>query len=323
MHSSLVFGASRGFRQFMDTVDEYAASPWPILILGETGVGKELIARRIHEKSSLRAQVFLPVNCGAIPGSLFESELFGYERGAFSGAIQNHRGLIRTANGGSLFLDEVGELDLGVQSKLLRWLDSGEIRAVGSTRLERTSVRLIAATHVDLPSAVAEKSFRLDLLCRLSVLVLRVPPLRERPEDIVLIAENFLDEHQVNHSPEDLEPLMGFPWPGNIRQLRNLLLRAVARGTNRLSCRLIQDLLCEEAQMGYSIQKEPLEELLESPLAAVEKRVIMDRIHRCNGNKKQAAKELGIAKSTLHEKLRRWTQPARTGLRLDSRPIAL
>jgi two-component system, NtrC family, response regulator AtoC len=305
MQQFLIPGISRVFRKLLETVDEYAKTPWPVLILGETGVGKELIARRLHQHSAVSAKAFLPINCGALPPSLFESELFGYERGAFSGAMQSQKGLIRSAGGGTLFLDEIGELEVGLQSKLLRWLDSGEVRAVGGTRLEQAPARLVAATHVDLPRSVAHGSFRLDLLERLGVLTLRVPALRERSEDIAPLAVSFLEQHGARYESTDLEMLTHAPWPGNVRQLRNVILRAVARGRGVLTRSLLAEILREESELSELLQQSN-RDILDSPLAEVEKRVIINRINRCQGNKKRAAKELGIAKSTLHEKIRKW-----------------
>jgi transcriptional regulator with PAS, ATPase and Fis domain len=305
MQQAFISGCSRAFRKLLETVDDYASTPWPVLILGETGVGKELIARRLHQRSAFSAKGFLPINCGALPPALFESELFGYERGAFSGALQSQKGLIRSAAGGTLFLDEIGELETPLQTKLLRWLDSGEVRAVGSTRVETAQARLIAATHVDLPQAVAAGQFRLDLLERLGVLTLRVPSLRERPEDIVVLAAAFLDAHKALYEPADLELLVDWPWPGNVRQLRNVILRAVARGRGVITRSQLVEILREEAGLA-EVLSHGSRDILDSSLADVEKRVIINRIYRCQGNKKQAAKELGIAKSTLHEKIRRW-----------------
>jgi transcriptional regulator with PAS, ATPase and Fis domain len=246
------------------------------------------------------------VNCGAIPPSLFESELFGYERGAFSGALQNYKGLIRSAHGGTLFLDEVGELDLPLQVKLLRWLDSGEVRPLGSTRFETAQTRLLAATNVDLVQAVAEGKFRLDLYERLSVLTLRIPPLRERKRDIALLAQSILAGHGISIEMEELRFLEEFYWPGNIRQLRNVLLRAVARGQGKALQPLLRTILEEEQNFVQSLQRGINHGIFDSSLAQIEKQAILDRIQRCQGNKKRAARELGIAKSTLHEKIRRW-----------------
>ncbi|MBY0371477.1 sigma 54-interacting transcriptional regulator, partial [bacterium] len=216
--------------------------------------------------------------------------------------------LIRSAHGGTLFLDEVGELDLQTQVKLLRWLDQGEVRSLGSTKYEMVRTRLVAATNVDLPSAVGKGAFRLDLYERLSVLTLQVPALRERLEDIGLIARGFLRQHSVEFDESVLGLLGQFHWPGNIRQLRNVLLRAVARCRGRISGPSLQALLDEEKSFSQAIMEGPEPSLTDSSLADIEKRVIIDRIRRCHGNKKKAAKELGIAKSTLHEKIRRWGQ---------------
>ncbi|NDG27887.1 MAG: hypothetical protein EB120_12025, partial [Proteobacteria bacterium] len=224
MQFELITGKSRQFRATLEELDRYAQSPWPILLTGETGVGKELLAQRIHRLSIRRQGPFVPVNCGALPPGLFESELFGYERGAFSGAVQSHRGLVRSAQGGSLFLDEIGELELGLQVKLLRLLESREIRSVGSTRVEQVDVRIIAATNRNLKERVQEGQFRLDLLERLSILAVEVPPLRERPEDISLLAAGLLDRLGSTYLNVDFSCLLDFEWPGNIRQLRNLLI---------------------------------------------------------------------------------------------------
>ncbi len=306
MLDPIVCGASHCFEKLLEIADEYANTPWPVLLLGETGVGKELLARRIHRKSQTSSGPFIPVNCGAIPHSLFESELFGHERGAFSGALQSHRGLLRAGDGGSVFLDEVGELDLSLQVKLLRWLDSGEIRSVGSARTELCHTRLIAATNVDLHRAVAQGSFRLDLLERLGVLTLQIPALRERKEDIPLIAASILGAHQAKYDLEDLELLTDYDWPGNIRQLKNILLRCVIRSHGHLSRAHIRSVLEDESRLAEVLATQGGHEKQDNSLAEIEKSVIIERIRRCQGNKKKAAKELGIAKSTLHEKIKKW-----------------
>jgi transcriptional regulator with PAS, ATPase and Fis domain len=304
MESKLVSGSSRCFRKTLELADQYAETPWPVLLLGETGVGKELIARRIHQAAFGPSKPFIPINCSALPANLFESELFGYEKGAFSGALQSSRGLLRAANGGTVFLDEMGELDLALQAKLLRWLDSGEVRSLGSTRTETTSVRLIAATHVDLASSVAAGKFRLDLLERLSVLPLSIPPLRLRLEDLPLLAASILEPYHVAWDEALFEGLKHFHWPGNVRQLRNVLLRAVARSQGRIEKTLIDTILAEEKALADTLRSGTNHGSV--GLAEIEKRAILERIRSCQGNKKKAAKELGIAKSTLHEKIRRW-----------------
>ncbi len=304
MQNETIVGNSPALRKLLEIADDYATTAWPILILGETGVGKELLARRIHGRSLSQKGLFAGVNCGAIPATLFESELFGYERGAFTGALQSQRGLIRSAHDGTLFLDEIGEMDAAAQVKLLRWLDTGEVRPLGSSRYEKALPRLIAATHVDLARAVAAGTFRLDLLERLSVLTLRVPPLRERRADIRAIALCLLEKYRAHYTDEALEPLIDYSWPGNVRQLRNVVVRAVARGRGIVTRELISGLMQDEESLAAALSERA--DISESPLADIEKRVIIDRIRRCHGNKKRAAKELGIAKSTLHEKIRRW-----------------
>lgn len=306
--TQMLSGANREFRKVIQLADTYAASPWPVLLLGETGVGKELFAQRMHERSDRREGAFVPVNCGALPPGLFESELFGHERGSFSGAQQSHRGLIRSAQGGTLFLDEIGDLDLALQVKLLRLLDTGEFRSVGANKVERCDIRLVAATNVDLTAAVRNRRFRQDLLERLSVLTIRVPALRDRPEDIPVLASHFLDQLECAHRVQDLVALRAFPWPGNVRQLRNFLIRASVQTSGALS-REVLDQLLREDQVRIGAAPNPAggpTVLSEGSLADIEKRVIVERLRRFRGNRKRTARELGIAKSTLHEKLRRW-----------------
>jgi two-component system, NtrC family, response regulator HydG len=301
--SSLILGTSRSFQQVIDEVDRYSQSLWPVLLLGETGVGKELIARRIHDRSPRKNRNFVAVNCAAIPPTLFESELFGFERGAFSGASQGHAGLLRSAHQGTLFLDEVGDLELASQVKLLRFLDSGELRRLGGVRVEHVDVRVVAATNVDLAGLVHSKKFRLDLLERLSVLTVRVPALRDRAEDIPAIARALLDKLKCRYHESVLEPLTRYEWPGNVRQLRNVLIRAGVLGNGEISETLIHRLLSQERAFAKELDER---ELWAGPLKDIEKRAILVRLKRNSGNRRRTAKDLGIAKSTLHEKLRQW-----------------
>lgn len=307
MSFELTLGKSRVFRNTLEKVDLFSKSHWPILLLGETGVGKEVLARRIHTLSERRKGPFIPVNCGALPTGLFESELFGYERGAFSGALQSQRGMVRAAQGGTLFLDEIGDIELSLQVKLLRLLESNEIRSVGSTKVEMVDVRIVAATNRSLKSLVQEGRFRQDLLERLSVLPVEIPALRARSEDISLLAESFLERLGSSFSPDDLKCLCTFDWPGNIRQLKNLMIRAHVLGTGRIEAKLLDSLLISEKNSYEPLT--PSENNLQGiTLADIEKQIIMDRLKRWHGNRKKAAKDLGIAKSTLHEKLRKWKE---------------
>jgi two-component system NtrC family response regulator len=294
-------GHSKVFLDLLARAEKFSKFDYPVLIYGETGVGKELFARYIHEHSPRAKAPFLPVNCGALPAGLFESELFGYVRGAFSGALQNTRGLVRSADSGTLFLDEVADLELPLQVKLLRLLDSGEVRPVGSARLEFVDVRIVAATNIDLGNALREERFRRDLLERLSVLLLRVPPLRERREDIALLSKNYIASLGSTCDDDSIRLLEEYEWPGNIRQLRNVLTRASVLSNLRISALTVRQIL-EEAVDTSSYR--PPDGICS--LAEIEKRAIVDRLRACQGNRKRAAEELGIAKSTLHEKLRKW-----------------
>lgn len=307
MPLALETGISESFRVAISLSEQYAKSQWPILLTGETGVGKELLARHIHANSGRSQQPFIPVNCAALPAGLFESELFGHERGAFSGALTVNRGMVRAARGGTLFLDEIGDLELPLQVKLLRLLDQGEVRAVGSQRIERVDLRVVAATNVDLGHAVSEGRFRLDLLERLSVLTLRVPSLRERAEDISYLARSFLKDLNAVFQEGILSELESYDWPGNVRQLKNVLVRASILAKGAINRALIERLLDEESQLTFpEIGVAEGQDAPEPSLADIEKRVILTRLRYNRGNRKLTAKGLGIAKSTLQDKLRKW-----------------
>src|SRR5206468_5160615 len=219
--------ASPVMHKFMGLVDRVAAHSETALITGETGTGKELIARTIHESSSRRGRPWVDINCAALPENLVESELFGYEKGAFSGADSSKPGLFELSDKGTLFLDEIGELQLQTQVKLLRVLDGQPFYRLGGHRKIRVDVRIVAATNQDLEAAVRDGRFRQDLFHRLGQFQLRVPPLRDRPEDIVALAEHFLRRKAPgkNFSPQAISALLSHAWPGNIRELRNLVAK--------------------------------------------------------------------------------------------------
>ncbi len=231
-----IIGRSPAMRDVFDQIRMVAPTDSTVLICGETGTGKELVARAVHRLSARRAQAFLKCNCAAIPAALLESELFGHEKGAFTGAVAQRIGRFELASRGAIFLDEIGEMPLELQPKLLRVLQEREFERLGSSRTIRTEVRLIAATNVALPRMVAEKRFRADLYYRLNVFPIEVPPLRERPEDIPVLVRHFVREagHRMNRralwiSPSAMDALVSHSWPGNIRELQNLVERAVIR----------------------------------------------------------------------------------------------
>ncbi len=269
------------------------------LITGETGVGKELVARAIHEHSPRGAKPFVPLDCGAVAGTLWESELFGATRGAFTGAERDRPGIVETARGGSVFLDEIGEVPLEFQPKLLRFLQEKEYRPVGAGAPRKADVRIIAATNRELEAMVGERHFREDLFYRLNVLRIDVPPLRERREDIPVLIRRFLT--QVERRTW-LEPAAGrylheYDWPGNVRQLENLIRRLAALGpAGPISEQAVRELLATGAEA---------EEAESGELGEVERRQILRVLAQTGGNKTRAAEILGIQRRTLYKKLER------------------
>ncbi|WP_068262833.1 sigma-54-dependent transcriptional regulator [Rubripirellula obstinata] len=275
-----------------------------VLVRGETGCGKELVARAIHD-SSLRAdEPLVPVNCGALPENLIESELFGHCKGAFTGADSARTGLFEVADGGTIFLDEIGELPLAMQAKLLRVLETGDIRRLGDTETTNVNVRLVCATHRDLEQMVEEGTFREDLMFRINTFEINVPPLRQRPEDIATLAKHLLRRHRSDGSDEDLftdeamELLTNYSWPGNVRELANVIEHATI---------LCDSLPIDADDMPQSFGRRKLrKELLESgPMTLRELEVIaINRaLQRNEGNKPAAAEELGVSLKTLYNKI--------------------
>ena len=235
-----IVGADAGFREVMSRVEQVAGTDAPVLLLGETGTGKEVVARAVHERSRHRRGPMLRVNCGAIPPGLVDSELFGHERGSFTGAVAARAGWFERADGGTLFLDEVGELPLAAQVRLLRVLQEGTLERVGAQRSIKVNVRLVAATNRSLDEMVAAGSFRKDLWYRISVFPIRLPPLRERPNDVPALAAHFawhagtrIGGQPLTPSPEDLELLASYDWPGNVRELAAVIERAAILGNGR------------------------------------------------------------------------------------------
>ena len=298
----------------------FARSSGTVLISGESGTGKELLAQYLHDNSPRASRACVRVNCAAFHDGLAESELFGHEQGAFTGASRRHEGFLHAAGDGTLFLDEIGELPLPTQAKLLRVLEAQEYLRVGSTEVQRMNARIIAATNRDLRKEVAAGRFREDLFHRLDVLSLRLAPLRERTEDIPLLVNHFLklfgqeNETPVTAVSEALMPsLMNFEWSGNVRQLRNVIHRACVESETSTICRLdfgvgselriapqtsVSAIATAELPGGYH----------HMPLEDIERFVILSRIERCRGNKTEAAAELGVTARTLRNKLARWNE---------------
>jgi transcriptional regulator with PAS, ATPase and Fis domain len=225
-----IIGQSALISQLKQLALQVAETDITVLIIGETGSGKEVLARFIHANSLRADKSFIPVNCGAIPAGILESELFGHEKGAFTGAVQSRKGYFESADRGTIFLDEIGEMPLETQIKFLRVIETGEFQRVGSSETIYSDARIIAATNKNMYQAVAEKNFREDLFYRLRSVELQIPPLRERGRDILLLAENFVHEFELKHkivfegfSPDGAEMLIRYPWPGNVRELRNLI----------------------------------------------------------------------------------------------------
>jgi DNA-binding NtrC family response regulator len=310
-HLEGVIGTSPPMLRLFERIGRVGTSPAPVLIRGETGTGKELVARAVHSASGRGP--FVPLNCGAIPDHLIESEIFGYRKGAFTGAISDKPGLFEIAHGGTLFLDEIAELPLALQPKLLRALESGEVRRVGDIVVRHVEVRIIAATHRDLEAAVQAREFREDLYWRIHVLSLDIPALRERRTDIPLLVEHFLsrtgrcDAGASRVSPAALAALIQYSWPGNVRQLRGVIERAVAFSDRpEIDLEDLPDKLRNVTQGAQIIRSSAEREL---SLAELEREYILEVLRRTGNNKAQAAEWLGISRHTLYRRLEEYGIP--------------
>jgi len=305
------FGGLIGMSPRMDRVykmiEKVGQRDHPVLILGESGTGKELVARSIHYLGPRKDKPFVPVECSALVPTLVESELFGYTRGAFTGAIQAKQGLMESANGRTLFLDEIGEMSLEMQAKLLRALQQKEIKPVGSTERRPINVRIVAATNRDLEIATKNGSFRQDLFFRLNVVQIKLPALRERKSDIPLLVTAFLDKFSGNcDAPREMTEdamrrLMAYDWPGNVRELENAIERAVALGSGPFVS--VHD-LPSNLQCPTTDRAPAKEEML--PLDELERRAILSTLNQTGGDKQAAARALGIGKTTLYRKLKQY-----------------
>jgi two-component system response regulator HydG len=307
-----IIGRSPVMLRTLDLVSQVAPSTATVLIQGESGTGKELIANAIHHGSPRRDHPFIKVSCAALPETLLESELFGYERGAFTGATARKEGRFELADGGTLFLDEIGELSPATQAKLLRVLQEGEFERLGATRTLKVDVRLVAATNADLTALVREKRFREDLFYRLNVITIPLPPLRERRDDLPLLAHHFLRRFAarnaksvVGFTDETMDLLEGYTWPGNVRELENVIERAVVLTRSDM----ISPADLPEAIVGSEQAIRHLVVPIGTPLEEVEDRLIEETLRYTKGDKTLAAKLLGIATRTIYRRMKGDPEP--------------
>ena len=305
-----IIGRSPAMVKLLETVAQVAPSEATILITGESGTGKEMIAGAIHFNSPRKDGAFVKINCAAITETLLESELFGHEKGAFTGAYKKKEGRFRQAHGGSLFLDEISEMSLAMQVKLLRVLQEREITRVGGEEVIKVDVRIIAATNKDLLREIEARQFRDDLYYRLNVVTLSMPPLRERREDIPLLAQHFLEVFsEQNHkqikgfTPQAMDRLLKYDWPGNVRELMNGVERGVVLSRSEYLDEEDLPMILKDASLsGELLAKDAV--LADMPLAEVEKATVLKKMELAGGNKSEAARRLGITRRTLHKKLK-------------------
>ena len=303
-----VIGRSKKMHELFDLVESVAASEANILIQGENGTGKELIANAIHYNSKRNKGPFIKINCAAIPKELIESELFGYKKGAFTGATMDKEGLFEMAEGGSLLLDEIGEMPAYLQTKLLRVLQEREYRPIGSDRIVHVDFRLICATNIDLEAALRDGRLREDLYFRINTITLRVPPLRERTEDIPLLCDYFLDKFRQRYqknvkslTPAVYHLLIRNRWPGNVRELENAIERAVLVGKGgEIAATDLPESMREESTTATDFVIPP-----HRTLAEIEKMAILQTLQRTNWNKQEAAQILGLYRPTLYSKMKK------------------
>ena len=306
-------GQSQKMQHVFKLIQRVSVSRSPVLILGESGTGKELVARSIHESGPARDKPFIPVDCGALAPTLIESELFGYVRGAFTGAVRSREGLLQSAHGGTLFLDEVAEIPVELQARLLRTIQEKEFRPVGGNKSVPFSARVISATNCDLEAAIQQGRFRKELYFRLNVVSITLPPLRERKVDIPLLAEQFLHKLSLAQgkdvesvpwtlAPEALDRLLAYDWPGNVRELENCMERAVTLGSGPVI--QVSDLPTNMQSARPEIGAGGSDSVI--PLDEMERQAILRALDEAGGDKLLAARKLGIGKTTLYRKLHKY-----------------
>jgi len=300
-----ILGESSSFRKVLDLLEKVIPTKSNILILGESGTGKGMVAEMIHEGSPRRDRPFMSINCSAIPETLLESELFGYRKGAFTGANSNKTGLIQMADGGTLFLDEIGDMPVSVQAKVLKVLETGAVRPLGDTRENQVDIRVLAATNKEIGQHITDGLFREDLYYRINVFEIRMPSLRERRDDIEILAEHFMDRFARENEKERVamsdgarEALLNYEWPGNVRELRNVMERAVVLATDGLVN--VED-LPEKVRRGGTQTGKSLKEMLNY----YERRILEDAMNEHGGNKEKTAAHLGVDVATLYRKIKK------------------
>jgi DNA-binding NtrC family response regulator len=312
-----IVGSSPKMQENFKTITNVAKSKATVLILGESGTGKELVAKAIHALSDRSKGKFIDINCGAIPRELLENELFGHERGAYTGADRRYIGSFERAQGGTLFLDEICEMDLSLQVKLLRVLQERSFSRVGGGEKIAIDVRVIAATNRDIQQDVKQGRFREDLYYRLNVVPIVLPPLRERREDVPLLAKHFLDLYSLRNDkiffdfqPEALEALMSFPWPGNVRELENVIERVVVLyNDSQVKLKYLPPMFHSLTGKSYKSKGKREEEMPILPLKEWERRMIELALKRYEGNITQVAKALGLGQATLYRKIQKFKIP--------------
>lgn len=310
-----LIGVSDRMQRVYKIIQKVSLHDYPVLILGESGTGKELVAKSVHFSGPRKDRPFVPVDCSSLVPTLIESELFGYVKGAFTGALHGKQGLLEAANGGTLFLDEIGDMPVDLQAKLLRALQEREVKPVGSTERRRIDVRIIAATNRNLDSAIKAGTFRQDLYFRLNVVQVKLPALRERKSDIPLLVTSFLEKFSASQqtsrdiSEDAMRRLIAYDWPGNVRELENAVERAVALGSGPI---------VHVADLPSSLQYPTTERLPERnelvPLDELERRAILRTLRETAGDKLQAARILGIGKTTLYRKLKQYNLDAESNV---------
>jgi DNA-binding NtrC family response regulator len=313
-----IIGTSANIQDVLRMISRLKDTRTPVLISGESGTGKELVARAIHFRGTMAQTPFVAVDCGSLVPTLMESELFGYEKGAFTGAIKTKAGLFQAANGGTIFLDEIGELPLEMQAKLLRVLQEKEVRPVGSNDHVTVDVRVIAATNRDLEAAYRDGTFRKDLYFRLNVVTVQLPALRDRRSDIPMLVHHFLDRYapgaNLQVTAAAMKSLLHYDWPGNVRELENCVARAVTLGDHQIID--VNDLppaIRTEQPSAAALSPQDSASLSTTALAEMERMTILRVFEQANGDKALAGKMLGISRATLYRKLKRYNIPVKAG----------